>query len=157
MNRLCAFLRDERGSPAAEMALMLPLLMALLFGGMEGGFFFWREHQMVKVAREAARYGARQMSVLNCTEGAVGEPVATKVKDLVDANLAGATVTTSTTICITDSNTGLYAGNNSDGSPRRAPVLVVNVKQAYSGLFATMILPSEMEISATAQSAVMGL
>ena len=35
------FLSDTRGAAAVEMALMLPLLLALLFVGFEGGYFLW--------------------------------------------------------------------------------------------------------------------
>lgn len=153
-----AFWLDERGGPAAEMALMLPLLMALLFGGMEGGFFFWREHQIVKVAREGARYGARQsMANFKCSDGSVSTDVKTKIETMVASNLAGTTTVTAKTVtpCITGSSTGLYAGRTAGETG--APILVVNLTQNYRGIFATMILPSDMQISATAQSAVMGL
>lgn len=153
-----AFWRDERGGPAAEMALTLPLLMALLFGGMEGGFFFWREHQIVKVAREAARYGARHsMANFDCTDGSVEGGLKTKIEAMVAKNLAGTTTVTATTVspCIAGSSTGLYAGRISGATG--APILVVSLTQDYGGLFATMILPSGMQVSATAQSAVMGL
>lgn len=154
MNAVLAFLRDERGGPGAEMALMLPLLMALLFGGMEGGFFFWREHQVVKAAREAARYGSRlPMSNFNCNDGTVSDTAKEQIESVVKAGIAGTSTISSTTHkpCIPDSSTGLYSGQ-----PNGVPVLSVKVTQVYKGLFATMILPSNLTISATAQSAVMG-
>ena len=42
------FLRDTAGVAAAELALMLPLLTLLLFGGMELSNLMWAEHQVVK-------------------------------------------------------------------------------------------------------------
>ena len=41
------FLRDARGAAAAEMALMLPLLVVMLFVTFEGGYFLWNEHKVV--------------------------------------------------------------------------------------------------------------
>ena len=42
------FLRDERGSPSAEFALILPALVALMFGSFEAGNFFWTQHKLIK-------------------------------------------------------------------------------------------------------------
>ena len=53
------FLRDERGSPSAEFALILPALVALMFGSFEAGNFFWTQHKLIKAVREGARYAAR--------------------------------------------------------------------------------------------------
>lgn len=154
MSFLRTLLRDERGGPGAEMALMLPLLMALLFGGMEGGFYFWREHQIVKAAREAARYGSRlPMTNFNCTDGSVTQSAKDSITAVVNASIAGTTTTTASTMsCISGSNTGLYVGKATG-----APILKVSLSQNYGGLFSTMILPSGLTIGATAQSAVMGL
>lgn len=49
-----------RGAAAAEMALILPLLIVILFGGFEAGAYFWTEHKVVKGVRDGARYAARQ-------------------------------------------------------------------------------------------------
>ena len=38
---------------------MLPLLLALLFVGFEGGYFLWNEHKVVKGVRDGARYAGR--------------------------------------------------------------------------------------------------
>ena len=51
---------DRRGSAAAEMALVTPLLAGLMFGSLELGKFFWDEHMVVKAVRDGARYAARQ-------------------------------------------------------------------------------------------------
>jgi Flp pilus assembly protein TadG len=53
------FLGDGRGAAAAEMALMLPLLVTLLFATFEGGYFLWSEHKVVKGVRDGARYAGR--------------------------------------------------------------------------------------------------
>lgn len=56
--RLRLFSRQD-GSASVEFALMLPMLMALLFGGMEAGHFVWTQHKLTEAVRDGARYAAR--------------------------------------------------------------------------------------------------
>lgn len=51
---------DRCGAAAAEMALIAPLLLAILFGSVELGNYFYNEHKLVKAVRDGARYAARQ-------------------------------------------------------------------------------------------------
>lgn len=51
---------SRSGSAAAEMALLAPLLLALLFGSVELGNYFYNEHKLLKGVRDGARYAARQ-------------------------------------------------------------------------------------------------
>ncbi len=53
------FLPDERGAVAAEFVLMLPVMLMVMFGGMEAGHFIWNQHNLVKAVREGARYASR--------------------------------------------------------------------------------------------------
>lgn len=55
-----AVLSDRDGSAAAEMALVLPLLLVLTFGPLELGNYFMNQHTLVKAVRDGARYAARQ-------------------------------------------------------------------------------------------------
>ena len=41
------------------MALVLPMLFALMFTTFEGGAYMWTEHKVVKGVRDGARYAAR--------------------------------------------------------------------------------------------------
>lgn len=56
---IARFLRNDRGSPSVEFALMLPAMLALMFGGMEAGHFAWTQHKLVKAVREGARFASR--------------------------------------------------------------------------------------------------
>jgi Flp pilus assembly protein TadG len=38
---------------------MLPLLLILLFGGIEAGHFVWTQHKLAEAVRDGARYAAR--------------------------------------------------------------------------------------------------
>jgi Flp pilus assembly protein TadG len=68
--------RHERGNAAAEMAMVTPLLLILLFGCVEVGNYFWNEHTLLKAVRDGARFAARQ-SFNNY--GCSGSPDATNV------------------------------------------------------------------------------
>lgn len=54
-----ALLLDRSGSAAAEMAMVLPLMLALLFGAVEAGNYFLTEHAIVKQVRDGARFASR--------------------------------------------------------------------------------------------------
>ena len=47
--------RTEDGSPAVELALVLPVLLLILFGILQFGLFFYLQNNMANAAREAAR------------------------------------------------------------------------------------------------------
>lgn len=53
------FLRNRVGTAAAEFVLTLPMMLALLFGAMEAGHFFWTQHKIVKSVRDGARFASR--------------------------------------------------------------------------------------------------
>jgi Flp pilus assembly protein TadG len=52
--------RDCSGASAAEMALVTPLLLIIMFGSVELGNYFMNEHSLVKAVRDGARFAARQ-------------------------------------------------------------------------------------------------
>src|SRR3546814_8876490 len=52
--------RDRSGAAAAEMALVSPMLIILMFGSFELGNYFLDEHVVLKAVRDGARYAARQ-------------------------------------------------------------------------------------------------
>lgn len=47
-------------SAAVEMAMVLPIMLALLFGAFELGNYFLSEHVVVKAVRDGARFAARR-------------------------------------------------------------------------------------------------
>jgi len=59
MRRLPNLLRDGDGAAAVEMALVAPLLLALMFGSVELGNLFMDQHALEKQVRDGARFGAR--------------------------------------------------------------------------------------------------
>ncbi len=53
------FIHNRRGTAATEFVLALPMMLALLFGAMEAGHFFWTQHKIVKSVRDGARFASR--------------------------------------------------------------------------------------------------
>ena len=80
--------RDEGGAAAVEMALVTPLLLILMVGGLEIGNYFMDEHRLVKAVRDGARFAARKdftyFATCNATPGGT---VATDTQNLVRTSL----------------------------------------------------------------------
>lgn len=91
--------RGESGASAVELALILPLLVLLLFGTMQYGFYFWARSS----ASAAAREGARESSV---GEYATCSALQAFVQGQVGSARGGNTVTTTRTFTKGAGNTG---------------------------------------------------
>ncbi len=63
--------RVRRGAAVVELAIVSPLLFALLFGIVEFGWVFTAQHTMVNGAREGARVGVLQGSTLDEVDAAI--------------------------------------------------------------------------------------
>lgn len=61
-------LRDHSASSAAELALVLPLLLIFLFGIIDAGRWMWTYNQ----AEKAAQMGARMAAVTNYVSSSIG-------------------------------------------------------------------------------------
>ena len=59
MMRLARVFHHDGGAAAAEMVLVLPFLLVLMFGSAEMGNYFLDEHGLVKQVRDGARYASR--------------------------------------------------------------------------------------------------
>lgn len=72
-----SIVNGAKGSAAAEMALVLPLLVVLLFGSIELGNYFRSEHILLKGVRDGAVFAARQDLIVNynCAAGTPTPPV----------------------------------------------------------------------------------
>ena len=97
--------RDRRGASAAEFALVLPLLLILLFGIIDGGRFLWETNK----AEKATQMGVRMAVVTNVlapglisedyTVASGGRP-AVKAGDTIPATALGLIECTSSLGCI---------------------------------------------------------
>lgn len=165
------FLRDERGSPSAEFALILPALVMLMFGGFEAGNFVWTQHKLVKAVREGARYAARLPVETYCD---VDDPSAADFDPDAEADIKAVTLTgklpaeggavavpgmTADNVavapdCAAYVESGIYTGLGAAG-----PIVTVSVSGVgYPSLFAQLAgLDGSIDMAAKASAPVIGL
>lgn len=168
------FLKDGSGAAGAEMALLLPLILILMFGSFELGHYFWSEHKVVKGVRDGARFAARQpFARFSCNStgmivgnGSTSPDAATiaKVKNLVrTGQISGGSPKivgwTDSQVTITVScptvvvATGIYEGLAN--APR---VNVSATEVVYPSLFRSLgFQTTNLKLNASAQAAVMGI
>lgn len=164
MTGLRRLFRGDSGSAAAELALCLPMMMALMFGSFEGGNYLLTEHKVIKGVRDGARYAARlPFSNFDCTSGTVSNAAAedaikavtrsgqpgggvARVRGWTDARVA---ISVS---CDDTTNTGLYTDYGT------APRVMVSTTVPYPSLLGTLGFDtSGAVVRAQAQAAVMGV
>lgn len=162
-------LRDQRGAAAVEMALMLPLLLILMFACLEGAYYLYIEHQIVKGVRDGARFAARQ-SFANFTCSTVNATVVANTKEVTrtgqisggTARVPGWTAANSSTSNITVSAscpaTAITTGIYKDLALANAPQVTVSATVSYHPLFATISgFSTSLKVYAKDQAAVMGV
>lgn len=168
-------LYDDCGAAAAEMALVAPLLLILLFSSVELGNYFMSEHILLKGVRDGAVFAARQdIGFYDCGVGgtAVGGDVAQRTKNLVrTGQLAGGTdrlplwTSASTQFTVTkqcftqapdDDSTllgGIYVSNSG-----QVPVVTVAAKLPYRPVLSAFGFSGVgLRLSAVEQATVTGI
>ncbi|QPC98470.1 TadE/TadG family type IV pilus assembly protein [Qipengyuania soli] len=160
-----AFVRCERGAAAGEMALLLPLLILMVFGAVEMGYYFYNQHQVVKGVRDGARFAARQSFVdINCTAGyTLPSATETAIKEVTRTGQpSGGTtrvfgwVNSNVTVAVNCPTTALRTGIYRDEP--NAPVVTVSARVNFPSLFHGLgFLTNSYELYATQQAAVMGI
>lgn len=160
MTFLRAFKRHQGGAAAAEMALVLPLLLIIMFGGFEAGHYFYTEQKIIKAVRDGARYAGRlPFSEFTCAG-------TTRTADIQEVTRTG----------LLSGGTPLISGwENSDISvdvgcdatatdgiftslTGGARIVTVTATAAYPSLFETLgFIDSNASVNASAQAVVMGI
>jgi Flp pilus assembly protein TadG len=159
------------------MALSLPLLVVLLFGSFEVGYFFLSEHVVQKSVRDAARFGARlaMTNYPSCTvpSGGTAEQKIQRVARFGNAagsgtaRLLGWTADNMTTVTIVCDNSssalpcddatayntcGIYGD-----FPNGAPVVTVTAQVPYNTFFGVLSLGTgTLTLNSNSQAAVIG-
>ncbi|MCT2400062.1 TadE/TadG family type IV pilus assembly protein [Novosphingobium mangrovi (ex Huang et al. 2023)] len=170
------FGRDRRGTASAEMVLMLPLLVVMLFAMFEGGHFLYSQHVVTKAVRDGARFAGRApfSNFTNCTRydsggaviggtGAVDPTLEGQVRELTrtgqlsggTARLNGWVASDVTVTCAFNSafTKGVYR-TQANG----AATVTVSASVAYTSLFGVLGgLSGNLNLNASAQAAVMGI
>lgn len=169
-----SFLRCERASAATEMALVLPLLITLMFGGLEASSYLWNQHKVVKAVRDGARFAGRQaFGAFTCggsdlvdQNGVTNATVLGRIKDVTRTGTVDGTgvpavpgwtnaqVTVTSRACdAANTQTGIFADQTS-GAYRIRVSATVPYRPLFSQLgFST----STIGLSASSEAVVMGL
>ena len=164
-NPIRNFASDSNGAAAAEMALVMPLLLIIMFGAMELGKFFLEQHVVVKSVRDGARFAARQpfSAYSGC---AVAGDVTTQTQNLTrtgqvaaggTARLAYWTNSASVSVTVTCDTSGDYEGIYR-GSATGAPVVTVSASVPYTPLLGSIgFATSGLMLNARSEAAVAGV
>ena len=102
MRPFLRFARDDQGASAAEFALVLPLLLAFIFGIIDVGRFMWQYNQAEKATQVGVRYAvvtAPVPSGLSTYSFAISDGV-TQGSAVPTANFTSATCDNSSCACV---------------------------------------------------------
>lgn len=124
---------QDGGTAAAEMAMVLPFLLALMFGSAELGNYFLDEHGLVKQVRDGARYASRLPVEANYTCPDTVDPAAqTLVENVVKTGTVDGTGT--------GRFSNAYWGRNCSGVAQPIAVTIRCVpKDDYSGIYSSIV------------------
>lgn len=160
------FLKCTSGAAAAELALIAPLAVLMLFTTLEAGHWMYAQHQVVKGLRDGARYAARQsFDDVNCRSGpAISAAVVDATKEITrTGQLSGGSPRVSgwdaadidvevTCPTAAESQTGIF----DPGEP--APQVNVSTSTAYNSLFNGLgVITDSVNLVGEQQAVVMGI
>ena len=154
---------NRRGAAAAEMALVIPFLVTVLFGSVEMGRYFLDSHIVAKAVRDGARFAGRQsFTSMPCGGSPTNE---TDIKNLVrtgttstgaNSRLAYWTNPATITVTITCDSTTSYTASgiyvNATGGARR---VTVTAAVPYQTLFGFTL--GSLNVPGRSEAAVMGI
>ncbi|QZD94411.1 TadE/TadG family type IV pilus assembly protein [Qipengyuania gelatinilytica] len=164
MTRLIRFIRDTRGAAAAEMALMVPLLLTLMFAGFEAGHYFYTEQQVIKAVREGSRYAGRLgFDAFPCGGAADATAVAqiqqvTRTGTVTGTNprvrgMALSDITVTHRCDANFENDGIFKGTTGG-----APIVLVEAEAGYNSLFEALgVIDSSAIVQASSEAVVNGI
>ena len=160
---------DQAATAAAEMALVAPLLIIILFGSVETGNYFLSQHAVSKQVRDGARFASRlPLANYTCPTSVVDRTHIVNVTETGSWDGAGVgrfpaafwnkkcgapgTDAVSVTLhCLPNASyAGVWAGSGAD-----IPVVTVSADVSYASLFG--VLPGGLCMHATSEAPVSGL
>ena len=169
MARLRPLLKNRKGAAAAELAMVLPLLVMLMFSGLELGNYFMNEHSLVKAVRNGARFASRQpfANYTACSGSPGGTAVADTQNVVMGGYLSGGTILTPninagdisvTTSCATTAGGQTFSGIY-NGRPDGAQIVTVTASVEYRSVVSAAFgfNPVGLTLNAASQAAVAGL
>ena len=169
MRRLRNLISNTHASAAVEMAMVLPIMLALLFGAFELGNYFLTEHVVVKAVRDGARFAARHRidtDYVGCTPsndvieatrnvtrtGQVDSDGTPRFASWNDGDSIDVTATCDSSWSGADK--GIYVRNAPDGTP----IVTVSATVPYTPLFDRLGFANlTLSLHAQSQAAVTGV
>ena len=127
-----ALVPDTHAAAAAEMAMIAPALIVLIFGTMELGNFFLLEHAVTKQVRDGARYASRLT---------MAEPYSCPAQVFQDADANTKIINVTRTGTVDASSLGRFPTAFWTACPGSQPVTVSMrcvPKGSYKGIYATL-------------------
>lgn len=164
MIRAATFFPDTRGAAAAEMAMVLPFLVALMFGAFEAGHYFYTEQKVIKAVREGARYAGRlPFSSFPCGGSADATAVA-NIQQVTRTGTIDGTVARVPNMELDDVTVSYRCDGTYDGlgifkgTSGGAPIVRVQARADYASLFDTLgFIDSASSVYASAEASVNGI
>jgi Flp pilus assembly protein TadG len=159
-------IKNRSGAAAVEMALVAPLLIAIMFGAMELGYYFYSEHVVVKAVRDGARFASRQsFDNYDCATSGVNATIEAETQRVTrtdrvasggTARLARWTSDSSVSVTMRPEPLGTYGSFY--GGMTCIPVVVVSATVPYSSLFSLLGFNAvNLQLRATSEVPVMGV
>ena len=167
---MCSFLSRlvdcNRAAAAAEMALVTPLLITLMFGSFELGNYFLSEHVVAKAVRDGARYASRRAFTDFTCPNSIGNDVLNKTKNLTrTGQITGGTGRLANwsdpnTVSVTLSCTAISGGNYSGiyKGMSNVPRVKVSATVPYTSLFNNLGFTStSLNLVSASEATVQGI
>jgi hypothetical protein len=162
MRILRAFNQCQSGTAAVEMALMLPLLLIIMFSGLEAGHYFYNEQKIIKSVRDGSRFAGRQTFDKYDCAGNIDPTVLTQIKEITRTGKLSNGTASILGWVNSDISVAVVCPGNSDGifvgATGGARVVTVTATATYPTLFGSFALfDNTLQVKAKAQSVVMGI
>lgn len=166
-----SLIKNDLATAGAEMALVAPMLIILMFGSFELGNYFLSEHVVVKAVRDGARYASRLPITSYTCPATVDPTVDSQIRNVTrtgqvasggTARLQGWSDMTGTvpTVTVTLNCTAISGGNYAGIYTGRSDVPKVKVRATvdYNSLFNNLGFTSTtLKMNAESEVTVMGI
>lgn len=169
--------KDQDAAAAAEMGMVLPFMLVLMFGSFEVGRYFVDEHVVVKAVRDGARYAARQgFTNYTCPAGTINTPaIVTNTQNVVrfgkpapavsdqprlgywNATVSGGAPSVTVTLTCKSSTVGTETVSGIYLSAATIPVVTVHATVEYTPMISGLSFGRVMNLTAESQATVMGI
>jgi Flp pilus assembly protein TadG len=147
--------RSDAGAAAVEFALVLPVLLAIIFGTITWGLIFAAQISLNSAARDASRAGVVQplnLPAMTCSQIAAAARAGAQTVGLITTNIA-ITVTGPAGTCTSPINGGAVTGSASSTlctQPSTPNLVQLTVVLAYTAVSPVpFAVPKSIGLSAT--------